>query len=59
MFVDNSFLALAILAVVGIAAILRERTGLAAIVAGAVLLVGCVLVLLATVARAALAGRRG
>lgn len=52
MFVDDEFLALAILAVVAAAASLAFLAGGTQLITGAILLVGCIAVLLASCARA-------
>ena len=52
MFVDDEYLALAILAVVGVAATLAYGFGAPSYVTGAVLLFGCIGVLRASVMRA-------
>ncbi|CAD5288245.1 conserved hypothetical protein [Bosea sp. 62] len=52
LFVDDEFLALAVLGVVGLAALLAFWLVLPTLVTGAVLLVGCIAVLVASALRA-------
>lgn len=52
LFVDDEFLALAVLGVVGLAALSAFWLALPALVTGAVLLVGCIMVLVASALRA-------
>ncbi|MBN9498956.1 MAG: hypothetical protein J0H39_19560 [Alphaproteobacteria bacterium] len=51
LFVDDEFLAVAILAVIAGCGVMAAYTDIAALVIGVILLAGCVLVLLASVAR--------
>ncbi len=51
LFVDDEFLAVAILAVIAGCGAIAAYTNIAALVTGAILLVGCVAVLLVSVAR--------
>lgn len=51
MFIDDEFLAIAVLVVVGIAAALAYALQTPAVLVGAVLLLGCVAVLVVSVAR--------
>ena len=52
LFVDDEFLALAVLGVVGLAALSAFWLALPALVTGAVLLIGCITVLVASALRA-------